>query len=157
MRSLGVSTQVTQDKPYMSPMGLGYLLSDVTRLLRAAFDIKMQELGLTSSSWRVLVFLARDESLSQADLARRLEVSRASLGQMIDRLEEIGYVERKAHPDDRRVWLVMMTEKARSIMLDVTKKAEIVHHESFGQLSADSNASLYKILVELRTILAREY
>ena len=40
----------------------------------------MLDLGLTGSMWRVLVYLQREDGRSQADLAKELEVSRASLG-----------------------------------------------------------------------------
>ena len=139
--------------PETGPMSLGFLLSDVTRLLRTTFDAKMQEIGLTSSSWRVLVFLSREDNMSQAELARKLEVGRASLGQMIDRLEESGYVERAAHPDDRRVWRVRLTGKSHSIIQEMIKKAQIVHRETLGKLSADDYKALNRLLLELRSIL----
>ena len=65
-----------------TPLGTGYLLAEVTRLLRASVDRRMLDLGLTGSMWRVLVYLQREDGRSQADLAKELEVSRASLGQM---------------------------------------------------------------------------
>lgn len=77
-----------------TPLGTGYLLAEVTRLLRASVDRRMLDLGLTGSMWRVLVYLQREDGRSQADLAKELEVSRASLGQMIDRLEHSGHVQR---------------------------------------------------------------
>ncbi|WP_068875542.1 MarR family winged helix-turn-helix transcriptional regulator [Phenylobacterium sp. CCH9-H3] len=137
----------------LSPMGGGYLLADVTRLMRAAFDDKMQELGLTASTWRVLIYLHRSDGVSQAALARQLEVSRASLGQMIDRLEQSGHVMRAEHSEDRRVWCVHLTAKALAMMPDVESKAKSLHALSFGKLAPKDYKKLLKILLELRDIL----
>ena len=136
-----------------SPLGTGYLLADVTRLMRAAFDEKMQELDLTASTWRVLVYLRRSDGISQADLARLLDVSRASLGQVIDRLEKSGHVVRVEHSDDRRVWRVHLTAKARAMMPDVEIRARNLHVSSFGKLDPKDYQQLAKILLELRAIL----
>lgn len=136
-----------------SPMGGGYLLADVTRLMRAAFDEKMQELGLTASTWRVLIYLRRSDGISQAALARLLDVSRASLGQIIDRLEKSGHVIRAEHSEDRRVWRVYLTAKARALMPDVESKARSLHAKSFGKLAPKDYKQLSKILAELRDIL----
>ena len=136
-----------------SPMGGGYLLADVTRLMRAAFDEKMQELGLTASTWRVLIYLRRSDGFSQAALARLLDVSRASLGQIIDRLEKSVHVIRAEHSEDRRVWRVYLTAKARAMMPDVESEARSLHAMSFGKLAPNDYKQLSKILAELRDIL----
>ena len=134
-------------------MGGGYLLADVTRLMRAAFDERMQELGLTASTWRVLIYLRRSDGISQAALARLLDVSRASLGQVIDRLEKSGHVMRAEHSEDRRVWRVYLTAKARAMMPDVESNARSLHATSFGKLAPEDYKHLLKILAELRAIL----
>lgn len=136
-----------------SPLGAGYLLADVTRLMRAAFDEKMQELGLTASTWRVLVYLRRSDGISQADLARLLDVSRASLGQVIDRLEKSGHVVRVEHSVDRRVWLVHLTEKSLAMMPDLESRARKLHASSFGKIDPREYRQLSRILSELREIL----
>lgn len=138
-----------------SPLGAGYLLADVTRLMRAAFDEKMLELGLTATSWRVLVYLHRQDGMSQAELARQLEVSRASLGQMIDRLEASGHVARAEHPDDRRMWCVHLTDKTRKVMSDISQKAKDVHAASFGKLNPLDYERLTQILSQLRRIMLK--
>lgn len=136
-----------------SPLGAGYLLADVTRLMRAAFDEKMRELGLTASTWRVLVYLHRSDGISQANLARLLDVSRASLGQVIDRLEKSGHVARVENSEDRRVWRVHLTAKSRGMMPDVEIRARGLHADSFGKLDPGDYKQLSKILSELRDIL----
>jgi len=48
---------------------LGFLLADVSRLIRKRFDARAKTLGLTRAQWRVLGQLRRREGIKQTDLA----------------------------------------------------------------------------------------
>jgi len=101
--------------------GAGFLLHDVSRLRRTVFDQRVRPYGMTRSQWWVLAHLSRsrDRAMSQVELARLLDVGKATLGGLIDRLERSGYVERGNDSTDRRVKSVTITpegEKMISIM-----------------------------------------
>lgn len=98
---------------------LGFALADATRLMRAAFDQRMRTLGLRGSSWRVLAYLYRKDGLSQTELARLLEVTRAGAGQIVDQLEASGHVSRRPDRADARRWLVHLHPECRAKMSDV--------------------------------------
>ncbi len=102
---------------------ISYMLTEVTRLMRVAFDQSMRAFGLTAASARALSHLRREDGLSQIELARRLEVSRMALGQTIDRLEKSGHVERRPDPTDRRVWRLHLTKKAKLLLPTLTEVA----------------------------------
>jgi hypothetical protein len=40
---------------------LGFLISDVSRLMRRRFDERARELGATRAQWRTLITLSRNE------------------------------------------------------------------------------------------------
>lgn len=91
---------------------LGWLLLDVHRLFGKDFEHRIESLGLTRSQWRVLVNLERTEGgLTQTELADLTETEKAPLGKTLDRLEEGGWIVRRAHPTDRRARLVYATSK----------------------------------------------
>ncbi|CAN5380572.1 MarR family transcriptional regulator [soil metagenome] len=91
---------------------LGFLISDVSRLLRRRFDERARLIGATRAQWKTLVTLARHEGMNQGGLAELLEVEPITLCRMIDRLEEAGLVERRRDPSDRRAWQIFLTAKA---------------------------------------------
>jgi len=82
---------------------LGFLLHDVARLMRKRFEQNARGLGLTRSQCQVLAHLARNEGIQQSGLADILEVEPITLTRLLDRLEEAGFVERRAHATDRRI------------------------------------------------------
>ena len=92
---------------------LGFLLSDVARLIRRRFDDRARVVGATRAQWKTLFVLSRNEGLNQGSLADRLEVEPITLCRMIDRLEEAGLVERRRDPADRRAWRIYLTDAAR--------------------------------------------
>ncbi|MEM8843388.1 MAG: MarR family transcriptional regulator, partial [Pseudomonadota bacterium] len=87
----------------------GFLINDVSRMMRAWFDERAQALGLTRAQWRVLVHLAGREGLNQKGLAEILELDTVTLGRHIDRLERDGWLERRPDPTDRRAWRLYLT------------------------------------------------
>ena len=95
---------------------VGFLVSDVSRLLRRRFDARARLIGVTRAQWRVLTTLSRVEGINQGGLADRLEVEPITLCRMIDRLEEAGHVERRRDPTDRRAWRIHLTDKSRPLL-----------------------------------------
>ena len=51
-------------------VSVGFLINDVSRLMRAWFDARAQDFGLTRAQWRVLVHLAARQGINQRSLAR---------------------------------------------------------------------------------------
>jgi MarR family transcriptional regulator for hemolysin len=95
---------------------LGFLLADVSRLMRRRFDARAREIGLTRAQWRVLTQLRRREGINQTALAEIMEIEPISLGRHIDRLVEKDFVERRADPRDRRAWRLYLRPEAQPVL-----------------------------------------
>jgi len=93
-----------------------YLLVDVTRLLRKHFDRRATPLGLTRAQWRALKAVHRQEGMTQAALAELLEMEPIPVGRVVDRLQQAGFVERRADPKDRRCWRLHILPKADGVL-----------------------------------------
>ena len=103
---------------------LGFLISDVSRLMRRRFDERARQLGATRAQWRTLTMLSRNEGLNQGALAELLEVEPITLCRMIDRLEESELVERRRDPADRRAWRLFLTEKSKPMLAELRATAD---------------------------------
>ena len=91
---------------------LSWLFVDIHRLFSKDFETRVKDLGLTRMQWRVLFSLERErDGMTQTQLADMVEIEKAPLGKMLDRVEEGGWIIRKAHPTDRRARLVYATSK----------------------------------------------
>jgi len=94
----------------------GFLLSDVTRLLRKQFDRRAVGCGLTRAQWRALKWLSSGQGTYQSELAEQLEMQPIAVGRVIDRLQAAGFVVRDADPADRRRWRLRLTKKADGVL-----------------------------------------
>lgn len=94
----------------------GFLLHDVSRLLRIEYNRRVRHLGLTRSQWRVIAHLSRNEGSTQTFLADILEIENATLARLLDRLEADGWIERRPSPTDRRAKHLYLTEKPAAII-----------------------------------------
>jgi MarR family transcriptional regulator, transcriptional regulator for hemolysin len=132
---------------------LGFMLNDVSRLLRTRFDQRAKGHGLTRSQWRVLVHLARAEGIIQSGLADILEVERMTLGRLIDRLESAGWVERRPDSKDRRVRRLYLTAMARPTLEDMMQIATDMHDEALHGLSDEDLNRLMQTLLIIKNNL----
>jgi DNA-binding MarR family transcriptional regulator len=132
---------------------LGFLIHDVSRMRRSAFDSFMRPLGITRAQWWVIAHLSRQDGMMQIQLADILDVGKASLGTVIDRLEASGLVERRPDPVDRRANRLFMTRKSHR-MIDRMQAAERHFSEqSLRRLSAAEREELARMLSLVRADL----
>ncbi len=136
---------------------VGFLLHDVSRLLRVRFDRRARALGLTRAQWRVLAHLAPRQGINQSSLAEILEVENITLGRHIDRLEDNGWVVRRRDPGDRRAWRLFLTDKSRPILDRMEIIAAEAQGEAMAGLSDDERSHLLRLLLSMkRNMAARE-
>lgn len=95
---------------------IGFLLSDVSRLSRVLLERTLKPLPITSSQWWILLFLTHRGGMTQTELAAGLDRTKVAIGTLLERMERLGLVERRADKNDarmRRVYLTPVGERLR--------------------------------------------
>jgi DNA-binding MarR family transcriptional regulator len=133
---------------------LGFLLGDVSRLLRRSFDARARTIGVTRPQWRVLTMLIRHEGINQGGLADLLDVEAITLCRMVDRLADAGLVERRPDPGDRRAWRLFLTEKAHPLLAELKILGEGLFEEAMTGLSDSEQTKLATMLELVRSNLS---
>jgi len=133
-----------------------FLAHDVSRLIKRRFERRARQMGLpvTRQQAAVILNIAGNEGVSQAEVATWLDIEPIALVRMLDKLHEQGLVERRAHPTDRRVRTLWLTPAARSVIERVLAINEAIRHEAFGGLSPKAPDLLIDILGQIKTNLA---
>ena len=85
---------------------LGVFLEQRSRMLSAA-----QEFGLAPQQGFAMLRLKTDEPTTMSELAQALRCDNSNVTGIADRLEAAGLAERRAHPSDRRVKTLVLTER----------------------------------------------
>ena len=101
-------------------------------------------LGISFGKLRALLRLV-GEPLAMGDLAARLQVDRPNLATLVNDLELLGLVERRAHPRDGRVRLVGVTASGEVL---ARRAQEILGRppEEFASLTTEDLGALVRIL-----------
>lgn len=128
----------------------GFLLHDIARLMRKRFDARARNSGLTRAQWQVLMSLTHHEGSNQAALADALDLEPITVGRLIDRMEEAGWVERRADAADRRVHRLYITDRARPMMTRLETLATDLLEEAFAGVSEDERGMLLDLLMRIR-------
>ena len=94
-----------------------FLISKVYQKLITKLQKSFSESGIEVTPIQVMLlfFLQQNDGLSLTQISQGLMLENPTVTGLIDRLEKSGYVKRSDHPNDRRVYLVHLTEKGNKV------------------------------------------
>jgi DNA-binding MarR family transcriptional regulator len=134
---------------------LGFLVHDVSRMRRRAFDAFMKPLEITRAQWWIVAHLSRHDGMMQTELSTILDVGKASLGNVLDRLEAGGLISRQPDPTDRRARRVFLTNKAKHLLERMQREERRYNEAILEGLSSAERNELVRMLTILKHNLAR--
>jgi DNA-binding MarR family transcriptional regulator len=131
----------------------GFLITDVTRLMRKHFDRRAVRFQMTRAQWRALKRLHYSEGLTQNELAEFLEMEPIAVGRVIDRLQKAGFVERRADPADRRCWRLHLLPKAHAVIDDMEQISQELFRQAQRGISAADMKTMIGVLGRMKSNL----
>lgn len=135
---------------------LGFLLADVLRLSRTEFRRQASGLRLTPELSRLLFYVDQRPGCTQAELASYLDLTSATVGRMIDRLEGGGYLRRLPHQNDRRAFSIHLDSAAGPLIARMHAALDRTLARMMRDVPASEPAALRATLERLRANLATE-
>jgi DNA-binding MarR family transcriptional regulator len=84
-----------------------------------------------------------------SDIARVQDVSKNAIGQLVNELEKLGYVERVDDPDDRRAKIVRYTRQGIEMMADAAAVGKHLDSEIEDIIGARRLGQLRSILTDI--------
>jgi DNA-binding MarR family transcriptional regulator len=129
---------------------IGFLLAKAHQRGWALFSEEINRYELTPPQFSVLAFLWQQDGLTQTELSEKTQIDRTTLGGLIDRLEKMEMVQRRAHPHDRRAHLVCLTEKGHKQSGELSALATRVLDRFVDGLSHQDQQELARMLEILR-------
>src|ERR1700761_1574426 len=101
------------------PDRVAFLLSQLGARAAQEFTRLLEPLGLAPADAGILRLVGRSEGISQQALAAALRMHASRLVALIDDLETRGLLVREAHPSDRRLYSLALTDKGKEILLAI--------------------------------------
>ena len=133
-----------------------FLLADVLRLTREQVRRRAQGMQLTPALARLLFFVDQRPGCRQTELARFLDVSTATIGRMIDRLEASGIMRRVPDTVDRRVFRIHLGKDAGALVERMRIIIDETNDIVLQGLSALEQESLRDALLRMHANLVTE-
>jgi MarR family transcriptional regulator, organic hydroperoxide resistance regulator len=104
---------------------------------------------VTPVQYAVLHVLWEQDGQSGAALGERLKLDSATMTGVLDRLTTSGLIERRAHPEDRRINRIFLTSQGRALRPVLEKEMDKVNHECWDSFSNADAKRLRAMLITL--------
>jgi DNA-binding MarR family transcriptional regulator len=126
-----------------------YLISKVCQKLIINLQKSFSESGVEVTPIQVMLlfFLQKNNGLSLTQISQGLMLENPTVTGLIDRLEKSGYVKRSDHPDDRRVYLIYLTEKGNKVANKALPIVKKLNEEIKKGYSKEEVENFKKVLV----------
>jgi MarR family transcriptional regulator, organic hydroperoxide resistance regulator len=134
---------------------LAALLAHAHYLLTESFREPLGAEGLSATEARLLVALAEEDAVGPTELARSALFKLATVTKALDRMKQAKLVRRhrlRTSDDDRRVVLVHLTPRGRSVAEEVARRTDRHHGQVERALGPDAERNLK---AALRLLVAR--
>jgi DNA-binding MarR family transcriptional regulator len=135
----------------------GFLVNEVSRLYSQQFDrLARERLGLSQAQCRLLAVLSshEDAPLSQAELAQKVGLTPMAVTQLADRMAAAGWIERRPHPEDRRINHLHVLPKAHKALERAMALGTQLTDEVLAGLTGAERQQLLALLGKAREGLA---
>ncbi|SDN42746.1 DNA-binding transcriptional regulator, MarR family [Lutimaribacter pacificus] len=137
-------------RPYRLHKSLGYHLSIAARLQERRLDEQLRMLGLTRTTWCILLAVG-NEGLSQpSDIAGFVGIDRTATSRALRHMEDDGLLARSSGTEDKRTRRVELTGKGCAAIRAATPVARENATILAGQLDAGEEEELKRLLAKLR-------
>ncbi len=126
----------------------GHLIRRLNQRSTAVFSerLKSAPVELTSVQYAALDVLAREPGIDQARLAALIAYDRATIGEVVKRLEKKELVARQVNEEDRRARSLRLTAAGETALAQVAPMVAALQAEILGNLDEDERTQFMELL-----------
>jgi DNA-binding MarR family transcriptional regulator len=104
---------------------------------------------MARNEFGVLVGISQTPGIDQKRLAAMMAFDATTVGQLIDNLEQKGWVRRTVSSNDRRVNIVDVTKVGHEILAEYRPKVIKAQHDALSCLSKEENKTLINLMARV--------
>jgi DNA-binding MarR family transcriptional regulator len=128
---------------------IGLALVKVVGKFRCQISRSLKHLDLTSEQWGVLASLWERGGLSQKELADKVAKDQANMTRILDKLVKKGWVQRLDAVDDRRAYLLYLTDEGRQLVQIAAPLVAEVKKKLVGQIPEPELQAVLAVLEKM--------
>lgn len=127
----------------------GHYIRRLQQIAVAVFLDETEAFGITPVQFAALSAIDDQPGLDQRGVARAIGFDAATLGGVVDRLQQRGLVERRASDADRRVWHLHATPDGRALVQDMRPAVQAAQRRILAPLPAAERPEFLRMLRQL--------
>ena len=137
---------VTMDAVYAKP---GYLFRRMQQIAVSIFMEECRAFDLTPVQYAALVAIRTHPGIDATRLSAVIAFDRSTLGNVIERLENKGFVEREPSREDKRVKLLHLTKSGTAVLRDIMPSVDRAQARMLQPLKPADRKTLLALLARL--------
>jgi DNA-binding MarR family transcriptional regulator len=135
---------------------LAHLVKDATRALVRALQMRLADYAVSFGHWTFLRILWEHDGLTQRELSEQAGVMEPTTFAALKAMEQLGYVERRQLPDNRKNIYVFLTPKGRALKEKLVPLAEDVNRVAVAGLEPADVSRTRQLLLAVIENLAQD-
>jgi DNA-binding MarR family transcriptional regulator len=139
-------TSLTMDAVYTKP---GYLFRRMQQIAVAIFMEECSAFDLTPVQYAALVAIRTHPGIDATRLSAVIAFDRSTLGNVIERIETKGLIERRPSPDDKRVKLLHLTRSGATLLREIVPAVDRAQARMLQPLKLADRKTLMALLSQL--------
>jgi DNA-binding MarR family transcriptional regulator len=103
---------------------LGFIICHADLKMKNNLMRKIKSFDITTEQWMIMNRLFEEGGISQKELSERTLKDQGALTRTLDIMEKKGLVKRQINPDDRRSFLIYLTDEGQDVRVQIVPIAE---------------------------------
>jgi DNA-binding MarR family transcriptional regulator len=128
---------------------LGLLIDIIRRSHMIHLNAELKKFGITASGFMIMMYLSEKQNVIQDDVARHFHIDKSAIARAVQKLENIGFVQRIVEPSNRRASHLFLTEKGAKIIPEMVQIDNLWEEEVLAGASDEKRSQVYLLLSEM--------
>ena len=137
---------ITMDAVYTAP---GYLFRRMQQIAVAIFVEECRDFDLTPVQYAALIAIHTHPGIDATRLSAVIAFDRSTLGNVIERIETKGLIERKPSSADKRIKLLYLTRAGAALLREIMTAVDRAQARMLQPLKAGDRKTLMALMTQL--------
>lgn len=124
----------------------GFLVRRAHQIFEAIFEDNFIKLALSPAQYSVLLAVHNARGINQNDIARSVGMNKVTVSQIVQALEERGWIARETAPADRRRRHLALTAAGRRALARTAAMADATYDQQMAPLEPHERETLVALL-----------
>ncbi|WP_425058992.1 Transcriptional regulator SlyA [Sporomusa carbonis] len=128
---------------------IGFIIHHTDLKVSHLLSARFRAYDITPEQWFLLNRLAEQDGINQKELSERAGKNQTIITRMIDILERKGFITKQTDSQDRRAFLIYLTDKGRSIQDELAVLEEEAIENALQGIPAEDVAKFRETLLQI--------